>query len=57
MLVSGYEGLLLTLVLDSAPADHPYHVSQLHIILNKTDELLEGFANGLQEGLYLSAPE
>ncbi|RPD76536.1 hypothetical protein L226DRAFT_460097 [Lentinus tigrinus ALCF2SS1-7] len=44
-------------VSEGAPADHPYHVSQLHIILDRTDELLESFANGLQEGLYLSAPE
>ncbi|RDX54330.1 hypothetical protein OH76DRAFT_1341693 [Lentinus brumalis] len=44
-------------VADGAPADHPYHISQLHIILDRTDELLESFANGLQEGLYLSAPE
>ena len=42
---------------DSAPADHPYHVSQLHIILNQTDSLLESFASGLQEGEYVSAPE
>ena len=44
-------------VAEGAPADHPYHVSQLHIILERTDELLESFANGLQEGLYVSAPE
>ncbi|KAI0723479.1 nuclear pore protein 84/107 [Earliella scabrosa] len=44
-------------VAEGAPADHPYHVSQLHIIINRTDELLESFANGLQQGLYLSAPE
>ena len=40
-----------------AAADHPYHVSQLHIILDQTDTLLESFASGLQEGLYVSAPE
>ncbi|KAI0739444.1 nuclear pore protein 84/107 [Daedaleopsis nitida] len=44
-------------VTEGAPADHPYHVSQLHIILNRTDVLLETFASNLQEGLYLSAPE
>ncbi|KAH9940156.1 nuclear pore protein 84/107 [Epithele typhae] len=44
-------------VIDGAPADHPYHVSQLHIILDQTDSLLESFASGLQEGLYVSAPE
>ena len=42
---------------NSAPADHPYHVSQLHIILDQTDRLLESFSTGLQEGTYVSAPE
>ncbi len=51
------EGLGSVQVAEGAPADHPYHVSQLHIILDRTDDLLEAFANGLQEGLYLSAPE
>ncbi|KAI1789328.1 nuclear pore protein 84/107 [Ganoderma leucocontextum] len=51
------EGLSGVQVAEGAPADHPYHVSQLHIILDRTDELLEAFANGLQEGLYVSAPE
>lgn len=51
------EGLGGVQVAEGAPADHPYHVSQLHIILDRTDELLEAFANGLQEGLYVSAPE
>ena len=51
------EGLSGVQVAEGAPADHPYHVSQLHIVLDRTDELLEAFANGLQEGLYVSAPE
>ena len=34
------------------PADHAFHISQLLIILDRTDSLLEGFANGLQEGAY-----
>ncbi|TBU21786.1 nuclear pore protein 84/107 [Dichomitus squalens] len=51
------EALEAVQVAEGAPADHPYHISQLHIILDKTDELLESFANGLQEGLYVSAPE
>ncbi|EGO23158.1 hypothetical protein SERLADRAFT_450816 [Serpula lacrymans var. lacrymans S7.9] len=37
---------------DGPPADNAFHVSQLHIILDKTEPLLEGFANGLQEGHY-----
>ncbi|TBU27484.1 107-domain-containing protein [Dichomitus squalens] len=51
------EALEAVQVAEGAPADHPYHISQLHIILDKTDELLESFTNGLQEGLYVSAPE
>ncbi|TBU51798.1 nuclear pore protein 84/107 [Dichomitus squalens] len=51
------EALEAVQVAEGAPADHPYHISQLHIILDKTDELLESFANGLQEGIYVSAPE
>ncbi|EIW52209.1 uncharacterized protein TRAVEDRAFT_156299 [Trametes versicolor FP-101664 SS1] len=42
---------------EGAPADNPYHVSQLHIILDRTDALLEAFAGGLQEGTYVSSPE
>jgi nuclear pore complex protein Nup107 len=34
------------------PADHAFHVSQLNIILGRTDPLLEVFADGLREGNY-----
>lgn len=34
------------------PADNPYHVSQLHIILDRTDALLDAFANTLRQGAY-----
>lgn len=34
----------------SPPANDPFHLSQLHIILNQTDKLLEDYANGLQNG-------
>ena len=33
-------------------AGDPFHVSQLHIILDRTDKLLEAFASSLQEGEY-----
>ncbi|KIM73768.1 hypothetical protein PILCRDRAFT_828821 [Piloderma croceum F 1598] len=33
-------------------ADHAFHVSQLNIILGRTDPLLEVFADGLWEGNY-----
>ena len=35
-----------------APSDSPYHVSQLNIILDRSDALLEAFAEGLKEGRY-----
>lgn len=42
----------------SAPADNPFHISQLSIILGSTDELLEGFASGVQGGSFdTSSPE
>lgn len=34
------------------PADHPFHFSQLFIILNRTDYLLDVFAGGIQNGTY-----
>jgi hypothetical protein len=36
----------------SLSADHPFHVSQLHIILDTTSALLEGFAAGLKDHEY-----
>ena len=35
-----------------APSDNPYHISQLNIILDRTDALLDAFAVGLKEGRY-----
>ncbi|TBU37015.1 107-domain-containing protein [Dichomitus squalens] len=43
------EALEAVQVAEGAPVEHPYHISQLHIILDKTDELLRSFGNGLQE--------
>ena len=37
----------LTALMLRADADNPYHVSQLNIILDRTDALLEAFADGL----------
>ncbi|KAI0048451.1 nuclear pore protein 84/107 [Auriscalpium vulgare] len=37
---------------DGLPADNPFHMSQLHIILDRTDDLLNDFAIRLQEGMY-----
>jgi hypothetical protein len=36
----------------SPRADHPFHVSQLFIILDRTDILLDIFATGLEDGTY-----
>lgn len=48
----------LTLNVYSTPADNPFHISQLSIILGSTDELLEGFASGIQGGSFdTSSPE
>jgi hypothetical protein len=33
-------------------ADHPFHFSQLYIILDRTTNLLDIFAQGLQDGEY-----
>jgi nuclear pore complex protein Nup107 len=34
------------------PADHAFYFSQLHIILDRTDTLLEAFAAGLVDGSF-----
>ena len=41
----------------SPQADNPYHVSQLHIILDRTEPLLEAFARGLGNGIYDTASQ
>ncbi|KZT29989.1 hypothetical protein NEOLEDRAFT_1126698 [Neolentinus lepideus HHB14362 ss-1] len=41
---------------DEGPrADHPFHISQLHIILDRTDALLDDFAEGLRTGRHSPA--
>lgn len=37
-------------VTDGPPATDPFHVSQLHIILNRTDKLITDYAAGLESG-------
>ena len=36
----------------SPRADHPFHFSQLFIILDRTESLLDVFATGLEDGTY-----
>lgn len=50
--VDSLESLANISVEEGAPSDNPYHISQLNIILDRTDALLEAFATGLQEGRY-----
>jgi hypothetical protein len=45
-------GALMMLDLDRQPANHPYHFSQLLIILNQFDILFQFFAEKLQCGMY-----
>ncbi|KAK7436197.1 Nucleoporin nup84 [Stygiomarasmius scandens] len=46
------DGLKSVHVEDGPAADHPFHFSQLNIILNQTSYLLDIFATGLQNGAY-----
>ncbi|KAF9488030.1 nuclear pore protein 84/107 [Pleurotus eryngii] len=50
--VGTLEGLKSVAVFEGQAADHAFHVSQLHIILDRTSTLLEIFANGLTDGIY-----
>ncbi len=48
--VSTLESLATIGVTDGPPSSDPFHISQLHIILGRTDKLLTDFAAGLQNG-------
>ncbi|KAL6298142.1 nuclear pore protein 84/107 [Sparassis latifolia] len=48
----GLESLSDVNVEEGPPATNPYHVTQLLIILDRTDQLLQAFATGLRSGLY-----
>ncbi|KAJ3559201.1 hypothetical protein NM688_g483 [Phlebia brevispora] len=50
--VSSLESLATVAVEDGPPADNPYYVSQLNIILDRTDALIESFADGLRNETY-----
>ncbi|KAI0795934.1 nuclear pore protein 84/107 [Abortiporus biennis] len=50
--LNALESLRSIPVEEGAPANNPYHISQLQIILDRLDELLEAFAVGLQTGSY-----
>ncbi|KAF7797288.1 hypothetical protein EIP86_008483 [Pleurotus ostreatoroseus] len=50
--MSSLESLATVAVEDGPPADSPYHISQLNIILDRTDALLESFADGLKQKSY-----
>ncbi|KAF7294646.1 Nuclear pore complex protein [Mycena indigotica] len=39
-------------VMDGPGAQHPFHYSQLQIILNRIDPLMDNFATGIQDGTY-----
>ncbi|KAI0318304.1 nuclear pore protein 84/107 [Amylostereum chailletii] len=46
------QALATVAVDDGLPADNAFHMSQLHIILDRTDALLDDFAVRLRDGLY-----
>ncbi|KAH9929251.1 nuclear pore protein 84/107 [Fomitopsis serialis] len=50
--LSALESLSSVAVEEGPDANDPFHVSQLHIILDRTDQLLQAFASSLQQGEY-----
>ncbi|KAI0247725.1 107-domain-containing protein [Lactifluus subvellereus] len=46
------QALATVQVQEGLGADHPFHISQLHIILDHTDALLDDFASRLRDGAY-----
>ncbi|KAF9469517.1 nuclear pore protein 84/107 [Collybia nuda] len=50
--IGALETLKTVAVAEGPPADHAFHFSQLHIILDRTSTLLETFASGLRDGSY-----
>ncbi|RDB21680.1 hypothetical protein Hypma_011219 [Hypsizygus marmoreus] len=50
--VGTLETLKTVAVAEGPSADHAFHFSQLHIILDRTGTLLDVFANGLRDGSY-----
>ncbi|KAJ7494494.1 nuclear pore protein 84/107 [Mycena galericulata] len=50
--VGSLETLKTVAVQEGPGAEHPFHYSQLQIILNRTGPLMENFAAGVQDGTY-----
>jgi nuclear pore complex protein Nup107 len=46
------QSLATVQVQEGLGADDPFHISQLHIILDRTDTLLDDFASRLRDGAY-----
>jgi nuclear pore complex protein Nup107 len=46
------QALATAQVQEGLGADDPFHISQLHIILDRTDALLDDFASRLRDGAY-----
>ena len=46
------QALATVQVQEGLGADDPFHISQLHIILDRTDGLLDDFASRLRDGAY-----
>jgi nuclear pore complex protein Nup107 len=46
------QALATVQVQEGLGADDPFHISQLHIILDRTDALLDDFASRLRDGAY-----
>ncbi|EMD36111.1 hypothetical protein CERSUDRAFT_116015 [Gelatoporia subvermispora B] len=56
--ISALESLAGVSVAEGPAASHPFHSTQLHIILNRLPALLSGFAGGLSSGSYdVGSPE
>ncbi|OCH90763.1 nuclear pore protein 84/107 [Obba rivulosa] len=50
--IDALESLAGVSVAEGPPASHPFHITQLHIVLNRLPELLDAFATGLMSGSY-----
>ncbi|TFK45781.1 hypothetical protein OE88DRAFT_1639447 [Heliocybe sulcata] len=53
--VGALTGLAGVGVEEGPPADHPLHISQLHVVLDRTDVLLDEFAEKLKNGEFSPA--
>ncbi|KAJ7272963.1 nuclear pore protein 84/107 [Mycena rebaudengoi] len=53
--VGALETLKSVAIQEGPGAHHPFHYSQLYIIMNQTESLLENFATGVKDGTYAEA--